>query len=647
MSAKDKGLTRRTFVKAAGISGAALATGLGPFRGTSMSAAPKKRVLVLGIDGLDPKMCARLIKAGRMPNLAALSKTGHFSPLTTVNPPQSPVAWSGIATGSNPGVHGIYDFIIRNPKNYLPDLSLIRLGGSKFGFGGPSYVNPVKSQAFWDVTARAGVKSTVVRWPVTFPAKDSKAKLYSGLGTPDIKGTLGRSTYFAEGSAADVGHSRGDVIEIKFSGDTAKIEVSGPYTGGFGKRSSAKVKLTVTRSGGKLHFKGERNEFSLAAGEWSDWQRFKFSLGLRGSVTGIAQFHLTSADPVGLYLTPVQIDPNDPSMPFTEPEEYAAELTKVVGGPYATLGMPEDTKALSENWIPDEAFMEMCLDINSDRLKMFDYELDRFDEGLLAFVFDTSDRIQHMFYRLAHPDHPLYDAKLAKTMGSAIDDHYSAMDKVIGQANMAMGDDGLIVCSDHGFGSYTRSVNLNTWLAKEGYLSLKDHDPADTGELFRHVDWKKTKAYALGFGSVYLNLDGREDKGQVKPGAPARELADEIGQRLMTLKDNSTPVVRQVHHKANLYSGPQTEDAPELVIGYHLPYRVSWTTAIGGAGQEIIEDNDQKWAGDHCVDADLVPGIVASNQRFNNPTPNQTQLASTVLNLLGVKPGGNMEEGLV
>lgn len=611
-----------------------------------MSSPSYKKVIVLGIDGMDPKISTRLMAEGRMPNLAALAEKGSFSPLATVNPPQSPVCWSGIATGSNPGRHGIYDFIIRNPKTMLPDLSLVKLKSSLFGGG--EYVNPVQGEPFWLRAAKAGHKATVVRWPVTFPAQGEGVRMLAGLGTPDVKGTLGRYTFYTDREIDETG-SRGALVKVEFKGGWAETSVFGPMTASFGRKSAAKVDLRLKRRGDQLVFQGAA-DFSLAVGQWSDWQKFKFNLGLTGGkVRGLGRFYLTSLDPLELYLTPIQMDPDKPSFPLSNPEGYAAELAKAVGGPYATLGMPEETKGLSEGRMPDGAFLEMCNSIHAEREAMYDYELGLLKEGLLAFVFDTSDRIQHMFWRLQDPAHPLFDPKAAAAVGKAIDDHYATMDKIIGKTVAACGDDtALLICSDHGIGSYTRSVNLNRFLAEAGYLSLKKHDPKDPGELFAHVDWKKTKAYALGFGSLYLNLEGREKEGLVKPGQEADELAHKIAADLMKIKDGPAQVIAGVYHKADIYSGPQTEQAPEMVVGYHLPYRVSWPTAIGGQGPEIIEDNTQKWSGDHCVAAGFVPGTIVSNLKLKtDQPPHQTQLADTVCRLLGLEPDKEMVPGLI
>ncbi|MEW5722080.1 MAG: alkaline phosphatase family protein [Thermodesulfobacteriota bacterium] len=643
-------LSRRAFLKTTGLVGLGLGLGLKPTQGTAMTSPPFERVIVLGFDGLDPRLTSSWMAEGRLPHMARLAGAGAFSPLATVDPPQSPVAWSGLGTGTNPGRHGVYDFIVRNPKNYLPDLSLIRLGRSKLGLG-RDWVPPVGSVFFWDHLAAMGRPAVVVRWPLTFPADASKARLISGLGTPDVRGQMGRYTFYTEKPPAG-NDLRGDVIPVRFDGPRARTVVRGPLAALLGRPKPVEIEIELERLEGRLRLRLPGGEVVLETGGWSDWRAFSFRLPLRQDVRGVARFHLAGLDPLRLYLTPVQADPESPCFPISRPESYAAELAGALGGRYATLGMPEDTKALTEEVISDAAFLEMCGQVMAEREKMLEFELGRFKEGLLACVFDTADRVQHMFWRLLEPNHPGYDRELLGRLGPVIQDHYRWADRIIGRVLEALDErTALLVCSDHGFTSYTRSVNLNTWLAENGYLALKSHDREDPGELFQHVDWSGTRAYALGFGSIYLNLAGRERNGQVRPGEEATGLAREIEARLLALTDPLTganPVAR-VHHKADIYEGPLTTEAPEIVVGYRPPYRVSWTTAIGGQGAEVFEDNRQKWSGDHCVDASLVPGILLANLRFEarDVPPRQTQLAAAVCRLLGVDPDPAMEPGLL
>src|SRR5947207_8894383 len=110
---------RRTFLKRAAV-GTAAAAGLGAagvwlgsVRRVSRSAG--KKVIVIGIDGMDPRLAEEMMRAGQLPNLTKMSAAGGFSSLGTSIPPQSPVAWANFINGSGPGSHGIFDFIHRHP----------------------------------------------------------------------------------------------------------------------------------------------------------------------------------------------------------------------------------------------------------------------------------------------------------------------------------------------------------------------------------------------------------------------------------------------------------------------------------------------------------------------------------------------------
>jgi predicted AlkP superfamily phosphohydrolase/phosphomutase len=599
-----------------------------------------RKAIVLGIDGLDPGLCRRLMAAGRLPHLARLAATGCFAALATANPAQSPVAWTSLATGTNPGRHGIFDFIVRAPGTYLPRLSLSRPGPG--GVPLPAY----DCETFFEIAAKAGLPTTVVRWPVSYPPAFPGATVLAGLGAPDIKGRLGNYVQYAEAAIGQGG--RGKCVPVRFADGRAVVGVEGPLAVLGGRKSPAVIPLALTRQGGRLHYALCGQEGSLAPGHWSPYLAVRFETGQGSPVAGLTRLHLGRLDPLELYLGPIQIDPAAPCLPIATPAGYAAELAAAMGGPYSTLGMPEETKGLTDGVMSDEAFLELCSDVTAEREAMLDFELGRFREGLLSVVFDTSDRIQHCFWRLADPTHPLYDPALAARLGAVIDDHMVRMDAVVGRTLAACGDDtALFVCSDHGFCSYTRSISLNAWLVREGYMVLGPHDPADSGELFRHVDWSATRAFALGFGSLCLNIAGREQQGIVDPGE-AGALAAELATRLTGLTDNAAAPIAAVHRRETLYHGPVAGAAPDLVVGCRPPYRLAWTSVIGGTGGEVFTDNRQKWSGDHCVEAAFVPGSLFSNLPLAaTDGVAQTRLAATVCRTLGLPPAAHMDDDLL
>jgi predicted AlkP superfamily phosphohydrolase/phosphomutase len=346
-------------------------------------------------------------------------------------------------------------------------------------------------------------------------------------------------------------------------------------------------------------------------------------------------------------MTALQVDPRQPAFPFTHPDGYGAELAETVGD-YHTLGMPEDTNALGDGVLSPDAFLEQCEACTSERERMLWHELDRFDRGLLAFVFDTTDRIQHAFWGTRDPEHPAYDADFAQRYGSVIEDAYRRMDAVLGRVlDTTDGRTALLVVSDHGFTTFRRAVHVNSWLIENGYMALTNSDRDAT--LFRNVDWGRTRAYAVGFSSVFLNLAGREGKGIV-PAAEAAALRAEVAGRLggMTDPDTGEAVMARAYTRDELYSGPCLEDAPDVVLGFRPGYRTSWQTAAGGMPAALAEDNCESWCGDHLVDPASVPGILFLDRPTACESPTIGQVAPTVLQLLGVPaPPGMEAEGLL
>ena len=224
-----------------------------------------------------------------------------------------------------------------------------------------------------------------------------------------------------------------------------------------------------------------------------------------------------------LYLSPIQVDPLNPAFPISSPDDYATELAHNINS-YSTLGTPEDTNALSDGCFDDEAFLDLCDKTMAEREKMLWYELERFKEGLLAFVFDTTDRIQHIYWTTRDPEHPTYDKTYAKKYQNVIEDYYQRMDRIL-QRILASIDERTVICiiSDHGFESFRRAVHLNSWLVQSGLTVLKEPSPEGGEPLFKNVVWEKTMAYAMSFSSIYLNLRGREGKGIINPGDVVRD----------------------------------------------------------------------------------------------------------------------------
>jgi len=603
------------------------------------------KVIVLGMDGVDPKLLAHLMNQGHLPNFHELSQRGCLSSLATSNPAQSPVAWPSIATGNNPGYHGVFDFINRRVTNYIPDLAVLKINPKNF-FGKRElrFLPVMQGNSFWDYTSSLNIPSTIIRWPVTFPPKQNDAKLFSGLGVPDLKGGLGNYSFYTNKDIPRDAEGIEKVISVEIHDGSIKTYILGPQVESIRERKEAKIdiQMMIFPDHSKVELDIQGKKISVTKGTWSQWAEVKFKVGFTHTVTGIVKFFLNQVHPdFELYMTPVQINPRDPAYIISNPDNYICELAGAFGDFY-TLGIPEDTKALTEGRMDEEAFITMCDEIMDIEEKIFWYELNRFKRGLLSVVFFSTDRIQHIFWVTKDPKHPLYDAAYAKKYGRVIDDYYMRMDKILGEVLKNIDHKtALVVCSDHGFSSYRRSVHLNSLLVKNGFMVLdRKVDKTDTegGGLFQYVDWKNTQAYALGFGSIYLNLKGREKYGIIEPREQAESVMDSISKSLLKLTDpaDGQPVMKNVYKSNQIYSGLQLSHAPDLVIGFHEGYRMSWQTAIGGAPYDLIVNNLKKWTGDHIVDPSIVPGIFLSNFKINSNHPTVMDIAPSVLSCFGL-----------
>ncbi len=613
--------------------------------GLKRGTAPFERVIVLGIDGLDPKLLHEFMAAGKLPNFTRLANAGSFSPLRTTNPPQSPVAWAAMATSLNPGGTGIFDFIQRNPKTYLPELSLMRQSGS--ALLGPSF-EPVRlGTAFWNIAAQAGVPATVIKWPMTFPPEPGGARVLAGLGVPDVRGGLGTYAVYAERAADPKAEGADKVIRVALKGLQIDTVLRGPLVSRTD-FAEAPLKIQLSGDGQAAALKVQGRELRLTPRSWSPWVEVEFKVGLFRKVWGMCRFYPLSlkAGSFELYVTPIQIDPRHPCFPISAPQDYCTGLADSLGL-YATLGIPEDTKAVTELRMDEDGFFGMCWDIIGEQEAMLLRELEAFRQGLLGFVFFSTDRIQHIFWVTRDPEHPAYDAAYARRYGPLLERTYWRMDQILGKV-LARVDARtmLIVCSDHGFSTYRRSFHVNSWLCEQGYMAAaRTADDPKGGSLFRGVDWPRTRAYALGFGSVYLNLAGRERSGIVRP-AEAERVVAEMAQKLLAFRDPQTGsrVVQRVFPGAAAFRGAAAGLAPDLVLGMADGYRFSWQTAIGGAPQGLVENNLKKWTGDHLMDADVVPGVLLTSSRVGlSETPSLLDVAPTALACLGVPKDGRME----
>ncbi|MDY6853849.1 MAG: alkaline phosphatase family protein [Thermodesulfobacteriota bacterium] len=608
-----------------------------------------QRVVIVGLDGMDHELTATYMEEGKLPHLTQLSESGTFRKLRTTLPAMSPVAWSSFITGVDPSRHNIFDFLNRDLKTYLPELSSTKIERSLKSLSIGKYSIPLgkpyikllrKGKPFWNILSEYGIFSSILRVPMTFPPEKLNGVLLSGMCVPDLKGTQGTFTYYSS-NGDPVGKRTGGVqIPVTIEGARISTYIPGPDNNIVTQDGEMRIPLDITLKGedaAELRISSER--FMLKKGSFSKWIQLTFKPVFNMKIRGVCRFFIKQINPFfEMYMTAIHIDPEKPALPISSPFSYSIYLSKMMGS-YATLGLAEDTWALNERVIDEEMFLDQADIYHQEREEMFFNALDRTKKGLCACVFDMTDRIQHMFMRFQSVDHPANenDEKIEKYK-SVIPDLYQRMDCLIGKIMKKMDDKTvLMVISDHGFKPFRRGVNLNTWLHKNGYLCLKDENETG-GEWFQNVDWNKTRAYTFGLSGIYINEKGRESKGVVHSDKK-KELNRELKERLQGLVDHERgeTAIRNVFITSELFNGPYLESAPDLIIGYNEGYRASWGAAVGRADEEIFEDNTKSWSGDHCIDPELVPGIFFCNRKIISNAPHIKDIAPTVLNVFGAE----------
>lgn len=634
-----------------------------------LPAAPSEArpgVFIVGVDGMDPVILERMLGEGRMPSFAKLARDGSFQTLATSSPPQSPVAWSSFVTGMDPGGHGIFDFVHRDPKTYHPissstpaardETRALHFFGWVIPLGAPESRNNRGGTPWWDALVERGVDVEVFRIPGNFPTPPSQAKVLAGMGTVDLRGGFGTYTLYTD-APVESENPKGDIelvtvqdLDLDGTPETVTGVLRGPPDqfrpeGGYLSRGVT-IHLADGNEAAVVEVGGQA--VLLRQGEWSDWVEVGFEalpLGL-ASVRGTLRFYARQLRPhVQVYASPVNISPADPALPVTSPDGFVEELFRRLGFFY-TKGLPEETDALKDGVFDDDDYLKQVRLVQDDARRMLELALDRFAPGDATFVYLSDIDLQcHMLWRHGDPKHPgapphpAFDAELAARHAGDIESFYRDVDDALGEIRSRLpGDTLLVVMSDHGFQPFGRKLHLNAWLREAGYLVMKPGKT--TGQIVQDdVDWSKTRAYGVGFNGLYLNRAGREAQGIVAPGDASR-LLDEIAGRLESLRDpeGGERVVLRAERSDRIYSGGRRAEGPDLVVGYDQGYGCSDESTLGEVGAAVFEDNASRWSGSHLMAPEVVPGVLLVNRKLASEGHDLTDLTATILSHYGVQP---------
>ncbi len=666
MSDNRSALDRRNFVKI--LAGSAAAAGISiPLSSCGpRSSAAGKRVIVLGLDGLDPTMVRAMIDMGRAPNFKKLAEMGSFLPLQTTMPALSPVAWSSFITGMSPGGHGIVDFTVRDPKTYTPEFSIfentppdisINLGDVELPIKGGGPVCLRKGTPFWSYLTQQGIPAWISKIPTNFPVDETATKAISGMGTPDLTDSYGSFSYYTSDTWENFPDiSGGTVHYVEVRDNRIDGELLGPEnsfaehenTDSDPYATKAKAPFSVyidpDRNVARLEIQGRT--VVLNVGEYSDWIPIDFEvMPVVATVRGNARFLVKEVKPhFKLYVTPINIDPTDQAAPVTYPKELGAEIARDIGA-FWTKGLPCDTKAFDYGILNDGQYVSQAEILLEERLALFDHLYSRFNEGLFYFYVSSTDQDAHMLWRNMDPTHPKHAESDIRYAGY-LHHLYEKMDTLVGKVLPAAEDPNtlLLICSDHGFAQFGRQFHLNTWLRDNGYLAIKDSAKKKEETTIFDVDWSQTVAYNIGFNGLYLNLKNREGQGIVEA-EKAGEIVKRISRELTDLVDPDTgkPPVIKVYPKEEIYHGEFVGNMPEMLVGYHPGYRNSSPSVLGSTGKTTIDLNPWAWSGDHSMARDAVPGSLFSSRKVAKADPSILDLPVTILEFFGISKPEQME----
>jgi predicted AlkP superfamily phosphohydrolase/phosphomutase len=532
-----------------------------------------QKLVILGIDGLDPDLVSQFIDQGKLPNIQKLSRQGALQRLETTPSPDAS-AWASFATGTNPGKHGVFG----------------------------NETRPVRHGAdFWTLAGQAGVRSSVLTVPLTFPPEEiPNGELLSGWPLPDLRDTPGTFTYFAsdiaqkdDGSAVEGGIRR----RLTFDGDVAHSAVAGPLG------LSLPISIFWNRAGKSATVEIDGTSIRLEEGEWSKWIHIDFGTSrfarLFSGEHGMIEFCLARAGTTfRLYASPVNWRPDRPPARLSSPAGFAADVFERVG-PYRTLGWAEATAALDAGLIDEKAFMDDVYRAFDDRMQIILQRLDTKKWDLLVGEIDSLDHVQHVMWRLMDPAHPAHDRAAALRFGDAIEHMYRRCDDLVGEVmKHADADTVVLVMSAYGEHGLTQTFDLNRWLSQEQLPG---------------------KATATGAGGIFLSPEAH--------GAEEHLIA-----RLTALLDPVTkaPVISAAYRREAVYTGPYVSNAPDVQVGFAPGYGV-------GSTATIFAPNQRKWSADHAsIDYKGVPGTLIASRPTRADSPRVIDIAPTVLRYFGV-----------
>lgn len=617
---------------------------------------PGFRVVVLGLDGMDPDWVRDWI--GQLPNLRRLAEAGTFTDLQTVDPPQSAVAWSSFTTGLEPARHGLLGSVGRNPSTYtlVPQYGRVEPASVWFGLlalQGPETPLAITAAPYWKVLDDAGIPTVSLRAPLALPPRALQhGRTLGGLGVPDLRGTWGTHYYLASDlSSWDLLGSdwAGVQVRLDVNEGRARAELEGPVLSD-STRAAVAVEFELNRDRSAVTISLGEQEQTVQEASWSEWFDFEFPVASWTTYRGVSRFYVLETFPeLRVYLMPIGPDPRDPAFPLSAPETFSARLAEQFGL-FKTQGNATEGWGLNQERIDEGIFLEdLQRELGFWERVLLD-ELERGEAAVISAFLEAPEAAGQLLYRLHHPEHPRYDARDADAYGEALAQVYRRIDTLVGRVTERLNpDDLLIIASNHGINGWEKDFNPNAWLRSNGYLRLQEPAPETgprnwgtlfTGQAGIHgVDWSKTEAYAAGFTGIFVNLRGRESGGIVEPGEDYRAVTGKIRAQLLEYRDPDTgrPVVATAKIRGADSAEPTAAAGPDIGFGLHPGYRVSWEDALGVIPEDVLVANLKKWSGDHSSSvASVTAGMLIANRKVSAESPAVVDVAPTLYRLFSM-----------
>jgi predicted AlkP superfamily phosphohydrolase/phosphomutase len=561
-------------------------------------------------------------------------------------------------------------------------LAFASAGGTWFVFANwvPTEIPDVymvrKGKPIWKILEEQGRSSTVLRLPVTFPAEPLKGNMIAGLAVPDIRGTVGKPSIYSNDPEWDSGDNQFSVAITRLEGNPPyDTTIMGPPNKLFYDEEEAAqakregkvyphkkdldlaMKITTANDHLTLEIDGKSHRVNL--GEWTDWIEFRYPFNPLITLKGVGRFYLDSMEDgkFKLYLTPIHLHPSSP-LPLSYPPKLAQETWD--REPYKTMGWALDTWCIGNDLMHEDHFLE-DVDLTVTRYeKLLEHQLDNHEGDLFIKVFSFTDRVGHVLWRFMDEGHPIYEPDQGPKYQNVMRETYQRMDAIVGKVmdRIDFNTTALIICSDHGFASWRYQFNYNTWLVKNGFLVLKKNvlgQPMELDDLensqspLQFVDWSKSKAYSLGFGQIFINLEGREPEGSVAP-EDYEQVWRDIAEGLRAYVDEGTGLkpISEVYHRDEIYHSYDPDVTPDLRANTAILFRASWDTTLGGMPEDIVTLNTQNWSGDHCsLDPKDVPGILFSSIPISKENPKMADMTPSILEILGIDTDIEMDGEMV